>query len=103
VRAQQQIVTVARLSQHIARRQHPTGTRLVLNNYVLAKQGREPVGDKPGRNVGRAAGAEPDDETDRPRRIRITGERHSGDDERGDKTNKDFESIAHGMNHDPSQ
>ncbi len=88
VRAQQQIVAIAWLCQHVARRQHAASTRFVLNNNTLTKHRREPIGDEPSRNISRAAGPEPDDETDRPRRIGIARERRHGNEQGCDTTNK---------------
>ena len=64
MRAEQKVVAVRRLRQHVARRQHAGGAGLVLDDEALAEQRAELVGDVPRRNVGRAAGAEADDEAD---------------------------------------
>ena len=75
MRAEQQVVAVGRLRQHVARRQHAGGAGLVLDDEALAEQRAELVGDVPRRNVGRAAGAEADHEPHGAVRIVILRQR----------------------------
>jgi hypothetical protein len=75
MRAEQKVVAVGRLRQHVARRQHAGGAGLVLDDDALAEQRAELVGDVPRRNVGRAAGAEADHEAHRAGRIVVLRQR----------------------------
>jgi hypothetical protein len=62
VRAEQEVVAVGRLRQYVACCEHSRRTGLVFDDEALAEQRAELVGDETRRDIGRAAGAETDDE-----------------------------------------
>jgi hypothetical protein len=69
MRAEQQVVAVARLRQHVPGRDHSGRRRLVLHHHALAERIAQLVGHEACRDVGRPAGAEADHQPDRPRGI----------------------------------
>ena len=75
MRAQQQIVAVPGLAEHIAGREHASGRSLVLDDHALSQQGAQLIGDVAGRDVGRPTGGETDDQSYRPGRIGILRQR----------------------------
>ena len=76
--AEEERVAIARLRQHVARRDHPRRRRLVLHDDALAERFAELVRNKPPGNVGRPARAEADHQPDGPRGISFLGVRGAG-------------------------
>ena len=99
--AEQQGVAVARLREHVAGRDHAGGGRLVLHDDALAERVAELVGDEARRDIGRPAGAEADDQPDRPRRIGLLRIRRTGEREQGEGAAEFWSSS--GTSYRPSQ
>ena len=60
--AQEQVVAVPRLGEHILRGDLSAGAGAVLDDHALAQRVSEPLGDEPRWQVGRPARAEADHE-----------------------------------------
>src|SRR5262249_7222169 len=93
VRAEQQVVAVARPGEHVLRRDLAPGAGAVLDDHALAERSPEPIVDVARRQVGLPTRAAADDEPDRLFRIRL---RERGGYPDLDQAKDYFANAAHG-------